>query len=169
MNPLSLIALIITFKVSFLIVSSVIASLAIALASSIDLALSNSSVVIPLEVSSSLYSWITFFVCFPKRISYSSWFVSIFSRCFLNNIARESLYYLGSRAFCVAVLSSFYVPVLGNIFATSNFTSMSFTGDAIHAAIPAFTHFLQVIHDPANSSRDFAFLCHSYHFAPQYA
>ena len=91
-----------------------------------------------------------------------------FQDAFRNIIAREALYYLGSRAFCVAVLSSFYVPVLGNIFATSNFTSMSFTGDAIHAAIPAFTHFLQVIHDPANSSRDFAFLCHSYHFAPQY-
>ncbi len=91
-----------------------------------------------------------------------------FQDAFRNIIARESLYYLGSRAFCVAVLSSFYVPVLGNIFATSNFTSMSFTGDAIHAAIPTLTHFLQVIHDPANSSRDFAFLCHSYHFAPQY-
>ena len=69
MNPLSLIALIITFKVSFLTVSSVIASFAIALASSIDLALSNSSVVIPLEVSSSLYSCITFFVCFPKHLN----------------------------------------------------------------------------------------------------
>lgn len=65
-----------------------------------------------------------------------------FQDAFRNIIARESLYYLGSRAFCVAVLSSFYVPVLGNIFATSDFTSMSFTGDAIHAALPTLTHFL---------------------------